>query len=192
MDSRAPKQAPSKTERVIRTYAVRAIGAVFLMAVGSLVMHNSASAAPPAKKCASRGYYLTRDQWPGGQAPTACSAGYHMASLWEIFDTSSLQYDGTLGYTNADSGSGPPTGGVSGVGPAFGWVRTGGPSQTAAPPGMSNCNSYSSSSHEDKGTLVLLNTDWSLNATLLLTPTAPWVGVLGFCNDHWPVWCVED
>lgn len=34
-----------------------------------------------------KAYYLTQTTHNGGQARSACAAGYHMASLWEILDT---------------------------------------------------------------------------------------------------------
>jgi hypothetical protein len=55
-----------------------------------------------------RKYYMTRDRYDGAHALTACAAGYHMASLWEIHETSNLRYDTELGLTRGDSGCGPP------------------------------------------------------------------------------------
>ena len=50
---------------------------------------------------------------------TACVAGYHMASLWEIRATALLTYDKELGFNSfADQGDGSPEG-------ETGWVRTG-------------------------------------------------------------------
>src|SRR5262245_60366073 len=61
-------------------------------------------------------FYLTKDGFQGNAVLTACDAGFHMASLWEIHDPSNLQYD-TRGFTLADAGSGPPA--------VLGWIRTG-------------------------------------------------------------------
>ena len=57
-----------------------------------------------------RQFCLTKTGFNGSQALTACAAGYHMASLWEIFDTTVLRYNTALGLTKPDSGSGPPVG----------------------------------------------------------------------------------
>src|SRR5262245_25332331 len=66
-----------------------------------------------------RKFYLTQDNtFDALEAPNACAAGYHMASLWEIFDPSSLVYDTALGHLSGD-GSGPPEFHI-------GWIRTGG------------------------------------------------------------------
>lgn len=180
--------------KVIRNYAVGAIGVVCFMAVGALVMNNSASAAPPAKSAVLRGYYLTKDAWDGAQATTACSAGYHMASLYEILDPSNLKYNGTLGVTNADSGSGPPVLVINGslfVGEAFGWVRTGAPSQQSySAAGEANCNAYSSNSSEHTGSLAGLLFDW--NFQTYTVPMAPWGAGVGLCANSWPVWYVQD
>jgi hypothetical protein len=59
-----------------------------------------------------RSFYLTQTLFTGAQALTACAKGYHMASLWEIFDVSNLKYNKTLGFsfTFSHSGSGPAGG----------------------------------------------------------------------------------
>ena len=46
-----------------------------------------------------RKFYLTQALHNGAQALSACAQGYHMASLWEIHDTSNLRYDTDLGLT---------------------------------------------------------------------------------------------
>jgi len=55
-----------------------------------------------------RKFYLTRGVFSGADALKACAKGYHMASLWEIFDVSTLRYNDKLGATSDDSGSGRP------------------------------------------------------------------------------------
>ena len=64
-------------------------------------------------------FYISTDMGivDGSNATSACAAGYYMASLWEIYDTSNLECNTSLGSTLGDSGSGPP--GLNG------WVRTG-------------------------------------------------------------------
>ena len=59
---------------------------------------------------AGRHFYVTYATYAPGTAPTACSAGYHMASVWEILDMSDLAYDYNQpdAKTVADSGFGPP------------------------------------------------------------------------------------
>src|SRR5262245_7913813 len=44
-------------------------------------------------------FYLSTDTFDGAHALAACSQGFHMASLWEIFDPTNLKYDTTLGQT---------------------------------------------------------------------------------------------
>ena len=76
-----------------------------------------------------RKFYLTKtEDYTGSQALSACASGYHMASLWEIFDTSNLRYDTALGASSTDSGSGPPVAVYFGLGhfEGDGWIRTGG------------------------------------------------------------------
>ena len=81
---------------------------VRLMAVGVLVglglslwPSTSAQIAPPFSQ---RRFYLTPTEHDGAHALAACSADFHMASLWEIFDPSNLVYDTTLGFRRDDSG----------------------------------------------------------------------------------------
>jgi hypothetical protein len=77
-----------------------------------------------AKK--ARKFYLTKTEFTGSQPLTACAKKFHMASMWEIFDVSTLRYDTENGFTLDDSGSGPPTN-------FFGWVRTGFSSNNVSP-----------------------------------------------------------
>jgi len=135
-------------------------------------------------KAEPRKYYLTKeaDAKTGGEALTACATGYHMASLWEIFDTSNLSYNTSLGETKADSGSGPPV--------LFGWIRTGrfswGADQIG---GLANCLVWTSSAQEDFGSVVEASSpSWEDPATTV----SPWRGHAFSCNNSFPVWCVED
>jgi hypothetical protein len=92
-----------------------------------------------------RSYYLTRSTFTGAHVLTACTSGYHTASLWEIYDTSNLRYNTTLGITVDDSGSGPPDG--------AGWIRTGYfSSGKASVIGQDNCFTWTSDSDQDFGT----------------------------------------
>ncbi|HHO47724.1 MAG TPA: hypothetical protein ENN06_04615 [Desulfobacteraceae bacterium] len=56
-------------------------------------------------------FYLTAANYHTNEALTACGAGYHMASLWEILNVTNLvyEYDNPAAYTKADSGYGPPS-----------------------------------------------------------------------------------
>jgi hypothetical protein len=94
-----------------------------------------------------RKFYLTKTfTHTGAETLSACAAGYHMASLWEIHDPTNLRYDTELGFTESDSGFGPPTHG--------GWIRTGGAANTVGGAGVGNCNAWKSASGADFGTIV--------------------------------------
>ena len=154
----------------------------------ALLTASTLAQAPTASeaKKARRSYYLTRTEHPGDSALTACVAGFHMASLWEIFDTTNLRYDTTLGFTTADSGSGPPT--ASG-----GWIRTGSTANAdlSLPPGFPNCNAWTSGTTGDAGSAVILSPNWQpLSGGLF--PTSPWSPVHNLCSVPIRVWCVED
>jgi hypothetical protein len=133
-----------------------------------------------------RKFYLTQGFFTGSQALTACADGYHMASLWEIFDVTSLRYDTTLGLTIPDSGFGPPAAGF-----AFGWIRTGNFSfGTTGTVGFDNCFAWTSSSNSDSGAQVTLNGLWE--NTQLNRSISPWIAGNGNCSFARGVWCVQD
>src|SRR5215469_6134090 len=101
-----------------------------------------------------RQFYQTSGRFDGAHAPTACTAGYHMASLWEILDVSNLGYNTTLGLTADDSGSGPPS--VS-----DGWIRTGFAAESSATnAGLANCNAWTENAGNSNGTFANLNNVW--------------------------------
>ena len=142
----------------------------------------SPSGEPQQLAVSPRRYYLTSSAVAADQALTACATGYHTAALWEIIDTTNLRYNGTLGYTRLDSGSGPPTG-------AYGWVRTGYSGNTSAMPGRGNCNAWATASGGYSGTRARLPVDWTAAAEL----TVPWETVAEVCSDiSTRVWCVGD
>jgi hypothetical protein len=129
-------------------------------------------------------FYLTVSTPDGAGAYTACAKGFHMASLYEIFDTSNLKYDTKRGQTAADSGEGPPSG-------VNGWIRTGFSSNTTGGPGLANCAAWASALATDLGTAVRLREEWDAPAGLI----SPWKAAEGLeqptCVDLLPVWCVQ-
>lgn len=132
--------------------------------------------------CALRKFYLTQTSHSGSQALTACAAGYHMASLWEIFDTSNLKYDTALGLTTADSGFGPPH--------VAGWIRTGNvTAETGNVLGIGNCNAWTSASFDHFGTEVRLPVFWNFTPA---TDISPWDANSIHCSAPISVWCVQD
>ena len=129
-----------------------------------------------------RRFYLTQTPFNGSQALSACAAGYHMASLWEILDPSNLQYNTSIGFTRADSGFGPPT-------LADGWVRTGAPLQNEDTPGIGSCLAYTTTNSNLFGTSVNLPEEF--NSTQL-TVISPWDSSTPTCDQLVMVWCVQD
>ena len=144
--------------------------------------------APLAQGVSGRQYYLTSaSTYDGDDALTACAAGYHMASLWELLDVSNLTYNSTLGYnhTPGDEGDGPPTGTLF----AEGWVRTGNAASIGpATPGQHNCASYTFQTAGMQGTVVSLPNNWSAPGTLI----GSWSASTAGCETDQRVWCVED
>ena len=97
------------TRRNVKVAAGMVGGLLFMQTLIAPVAY----AGPPARK-----FYRTQTTFDGAHALTACVLGFHMASLWEIFNVSVLEYDTSLGATMDDSGSGPPA-------DVLGWIRTG-------------------------------------------------------------------
>jgi hypothetical protein len=160
---------------------------------GSYCLDQSCSRFP------MRRFYLTEGLFPADEAATqACAAGFHMASLWEIFDPSGLLYDTERGFLTFDSGQGPINAGGTGNNPApslFGWVRTGTNSEFGAVSGDANCDVWSSNSVNLTGTIAGLTRAWNPDpAVFSATPSVvePWSGALETCDNALRVWCVED
>ena len=138
----------------------------------------------PFAQLQPRKFYLTQTGHTGSQALTACASGYHMASLWEIFDTSNLRYNTVLGVTQDDSGFGPPS-------QALGWTRTGRFASAVDSAGGANCDAWTSADAADFGTAAGLNNDWTGD----INPgknVHPWTAFANPCNSTASVWCVQD
>jgi hypothetical protein len=129
----------------------------------------------------ARQFYLTENSFSGNETLTACDEGYHMASIWEILDTSNLRYDTTMGVTLDDSGQGPPSA------PA-GWARTGFSSNISNTASMGNCNAWTSNASNDYGrTIYLPYSDLSVGSEF-----GVWRARMFQCDQSWRVWCVTD
>jgi hypothetical protein len=155
----------------------------------SLLWGQGAAASPSRSAPASpslqmqRKFYLTTDPVGALDVLTACTDGYHMASLWEIQDTSNLRYNAALGYSAiADQGQGPPT--ISGTDPLAGWVHTGASPSHSATPGLGNCESWTRNNSGRYGTVVYLDSDW--------TTLEGWLAATADCSQTRRVWCVAD
>jgi hypothetical protein len=115
----------------------------------------------------------------GANATSACADGYHMASLWEIYDTSNLEYNTSLGATTDDSGQGAPN--------VYGWVRTGWGTDTSTTPGRANCNAWISNAIGHHGTVIMPEPVWQN-----VTGIPAWFTTVSTCNIKFGVWCIED
>ena len=133
----------------------------------------------PAGAGGVREYYLTTTTYNGANASTACAAGYHMASMWEILDPSSLRYNSVLGHARDDSGAGPPI--------DRGWVRTGYMSNNENYAGRANCSAWTTTA--GYGTTAILPNQWRADWEDLLA----WNVYTWLCNSTTArVWCVAD
>jgi hypothetical protein len=181
----------SITPRYTRSRFLRTVTAVTLMSAAAamafvaspLVGREQGSTPNIASKFGPRSFYLTRTGHDGNEVLTACAAGYHMASMWEIVDPSNLSYNTELGLTQDDSGSGPPSGES-----ALGWVRTGrisfsGPGIA----GQSNCNNWTTDADGHWGTIAWLSDNWLSAPTTWPFRTDP-----GECISALRVWCMQD
>ena len=130
-----------------------------------------------------RHFYLSTANYNPTQAPTACALGYHLASLWELYDVSNLtyDYDHPAAYVKVDSGYGPPSN-------WYGWVRTGYDSSGDSTTGTGNCLNWSSNSNSYYGVSVRLSRTWETAPGDI----GPWDATSFTCNTVGPVWCVGD
>jgi hypothetical protein len=147
---------------------------------------RAVAASPQSPRVVSsyhmRQFYLTPDAvYTGATALTACDTGYHMASLWEILDPSSLKYNTEKGFTDADSGQGAP------AGPA-GWIRTGTSSLGSSTAGYASCLAWTSGDSGDHGSGVWLSVPWTGDPIDIHV----WDAGVATCNVSQRVWCVED
>lgn len=146
----------------------------------------SAPQAPPVSSPSQtiRNFYLTYTDWSGSLAlsENVCLDGYHMASAWEILDTSNLHYyrHGNS-YVQADSGHGPPSN-------ISGWVRTGVDGDTSNTPGSANCNNWSEEGGGQYGTTLWLPSNWANNPHELHF----WEAQASLCSEDHYVWCIQD
>ena len=151
---------------------------VLVTLVGMVGFSRDATAKPKM-------YYLTNNYFYGGDAITACDSGFHMASISEIQDPSSLQYAdrSTAAYDSLVDGQrlGPPSN-------HMGWVRTAGYPLTGF---QDNCNFWQSSSDQEKGTTMSLDPILG-DANPELHDPMWWHKVQQMCSLEEPVWCVED
>lgn len=195
---------------LIQTFLAGVVGAltvsVLLGAAGALELTDAGIRFPDgtvqttaAVSDSRRAFYLTPSTFRGYPYDTpgprdACTQGFHMASLWEIQDVSTLRYatDSEGGFDvlrKGDSGQGPPS-------DAYGWIRTGYASdRLTAVEGKPNCEAWMMSHGEPGfGTTAALQARWDA-ATGTGDPAAmiaPWDSAPGFCVGLTHVWCVED
>jgi hypothetical protein len=145
----------------------------------------AAAAAPEAVTAtgAGRRFYLTSASFSTNHVLTACAAGYHTASLWEILDVSNLVYEYNLpaATKKADSGYGPPS-------YWYGWVRTGWDSSGSTTTGEGNCNNWSNTSATLHGVSVRLSKSWETAPGDIFT----WDANTFTCDYGGPVWCVRN
>ncbi len=127
-----------------------------------------------------RRYYLTKDTFTPTKISSACTSGYHFASLFEISNPSILIYDTSLGATKDDSGEGPPTG-------LYGWIHTGANSDgSGSTVGSANCLNWTYDGTGHYGTYITLGTNWTTTQAIPM-----WVPGLTQCVAV-RVWCVQD
>lgn len=160
---------------------------VFAVAVGALARQQPV--APAAETEASdldggkRRFFVTNFNATGANADAACPAGYHMASLWELHDPSSLVYasDVPAAFTRPDRGTGPVAG-------WWAWVRTGVDNSVANQAGQANCAVWSSNTVGQYGTIVRLADQWAAAGAAI----SPWQAQTWSCSGVAPVWCVSN
>lgn len=159
-------------------------GAIDVLDIQSTAAPWNTMGDPVLVNLTARGYYQTSALTNGSGALTACAAGYHMATLAEIFNTAALRYAKEVAGAAqaADSGNGPPHG-------FAGWIRTGTASSVANTVGQGNCSLWTSNAAANFGTTLVLDTSWKGAAP---SNISPWNAVTATCDSSRRVWCVQD
>lgn len=142
--------------------------------IGVNLCDGLSCASPPRRR-----FYLTSSEYNGDlrNEQDACAAGFHHASIWEIWDPSSLQYDTQLGLTLPDSGEGPPT--------EYGWIRTGG---DLSDPDLGNCNAWGSDVSIFDGAVARPSRDLDASGPAI----GAWQAVSSPCDQTQRLWCVQE
>ena len=175
--------------RNLNSFIRPVLAAIVGVAAVSLLTHSTVSPATITAPSPVREFYLTQHTFDGSHVLTACATGFHMASVWEIHEPSNLKYATGRGVKFADSGAGPPAGGV-------GWIRTGylsGGSTSGRPIGETNCNAWTSNNSADVGAVDGLAPGyWESGSPT--SPIAPWTALSATCDRAtiFGVWCVQN
>ena len=169
---------------IIAFSADAARGAVLPEPAGESAVSVPGSEVIAASSGTGRRFYVTFSRYNSNQVLTACSSGYHFASLWELYDVSNLVYSydhpDAAGWSSGDQGFGPPA-------QWNGWIRTGYISSIENVPGKANCANWTSTTSGQYGSIIRLQNIWN-------TPTnmGSWLVDVQACNYDLYVWCVED
>jgi hypothetical protein len=160
---------------------------VWSIVIGGLILGHSLAGKVEAGE---RRYYLTEGVVAGNAPLVACHRGDHMASLWEVFNMTTLTYDSNRGRTLADSGGGPPAA-------EFGWIRTGNvvgndsSSISGTIAGKANCQAWTTAASNINGMAVELLDVWR-GPVEPPSVIFPWAATIFSCDTNLPVWCIED
>lgn len=151
-------------------------------AVGTLQATDNAGVPSKPKM-----YYLTKNTFNGGDTVKACDPRFHMASISEIQDPSTLQYASrsTAAYDSLVDGQrlGPPSN-------QMGWVRSG-----VYPPSgfVYDCHDFWDNRDNHSGTILGLNDRFEAGTEQTASnPNMWWQAIHQSCSQPNPVWCVED
>lgn len=144
---------------------------------------------PSAPAPAARRYYLTAGLYDGAAASTACASGFHLASVWELYDLGALRYDGPAGEVHVVEAAGP--GPYMEGSDAYGWMRNGvTQADTLQDPGA-NCAHWTSSEPGHWGQTGA-PTRSGISTTYPQTVYGAWFMQPFRCATMIRAWCVED
>lgn len=177
---------------------IRAISATLFL----VILCAAVVVFQPRVASAQKLFYLTNVAYMAPQAPTACAAGFHMASIPELYNTAGLQYYYNFPQAIAigsagDQGEGLPVG-------YLGYVRTGMNSTTtltyAPAQYIPDCNNWTSSgssgNYYDLGIQIGFN--YQLQWPNYTTAPAGQLTAVGWfydieaCNVARWVWCIQN
>lgn len=123
-------------------------------------------------------FYLSSNSVDGAHAFSACAPGFHMASVSELLQPGSLDYDSQLGFPAFDGSRGMP--------PATpGWIRPGGAGNLAQ-----SCQNWTSVNANLKGAMLRLDLPDSAVGTQYFGSLIEYF--VANCNGNARVWCRQN
>ena len=109
--------------------------------------------------------------------PGVCAPGFHVATVSELLDIGTYDYDYIHGITSMDSGLGTTD--------DTGWLRSG----MSKPDSFANCENWSNPAPTASGVAIMVK---FLGGRIDVEPASDWLRIVpASCSNSLSVWCSE-